>query len=70
VALLVEVVHPCHPALHALLRALRRTHVVLACGLGHPVEIKKLAHVGSPSDFTAISGGFTYMTFEDAKTGH
>jgi hypothetical protein len=27
-----------------LLRALGGAHVVLSCGVGHPVEIEKLAH--------------------------
>src|ERR1044071_6621570 len=39
VTFLVELVHPRHPALHALLRPFGAAHVFLPCGIRHAIQI-------------------------------
>src|SRR5262249_15883011 len=59
VALGVELLHPAHPLLHALLRLLGGAHRALSGGLGISVEIKKLTHwfapFGAPSSIGVLS---------------
>src|SRR4029079_17591992 len=71
VAFLLEIVHPGHPPLHALLRALGCAHRVLSRGFRRPVKIKKLAHLLNSFPWshhhTCV---FLCMTFEPGRSGH
>src|SRR4030095_9286515 len=70
VALLVEIVHPGHPALHVLLCARGCPHCVLPSGFRHPIDINKMAHISAPLMPHCRSVSSRHMTFEPATAGH